>query len=214
VTSYNDFFAGSATIAGALVGLLFVSLSIQPERNRRYSIEHRAVAGTAFTALVDALFTSLIGLQPGAGLQYGAVIFGVIGLIASSSLAFRLWSARRDVQLSRRWLSFMLFIIVVYVAQLAVGLTPHMSNASAASNTATFIYIMFGIGIARAWELLGMQGGGMVKRLAGSLTHFDPQSPPDPPGTPDSSGTPGSSSSPAPSGPPAPGDPGEPPARY
>ncbi len=48
--SYNDFFAGSATVAGALIGLLFVALSIQPERNRdERSVEHRAMAGTAFS---------------------------------------------------------------------------------------------------------------------------------------------------------------------
>ena len=180
--SYNDFFAGSATIAGALVGLLFVALSIQPERNRdRHSIEHRAVAGTAFTALVDALFISLIGLQPGGGLQFGAVIFGVLGLVSSTSLARRLWRARREVQLSQRWLAFMLFIMAVYAAQLAIGLIP-MDRASEASYTAAFIYTMFGLGIARAWELLGMENtnSSLVRQLRGALTHTHTQDPKDP----------------------------------
>jgi multisubunit Na+/H+ antiporter MnhB subunit len=130
------------------------------------------VAGTAFTALVDALFISLIGLQPGGALQYGAVILGTIGLLASCGQALRLWNARRDVQLSRRWLTFMLFIIAVYVAQLATGLTP-MNQASEDSYTAAFIYTMFGLGIARAWELLGMQGESIVRRLRGSFSHPD-----------------------------------------
>jgi hypothetical protein len=186
VASYNDFFAGSATIAGALVGLLFVSLSIQPERNRdRHSVEHRAVAGTAFTALIDALFTSLIGLQPGGGLSYGAVIFGVIGTLSSCSLALRLWRARNDVELSRRWSTFMLFIIGVYVAQLAVGLWPHMTTANTQSYTAAFIYAMFGLGIARSWELLGMQGTSLVETIRGSLPHVHPQTPLIPPDPPD-----------------------------
>ena len=170
--SYNDFFAGSATIAGALVGLLFVALSIQPERNRdRHSVEHRAVAGTAFTALLDALFTSLIGLQPGAGLQYGAVIFGALGLISSINLSRRLWAARHEVQLSRRWSTFMGFIIVVYAAQLVVGLWPHMKPGEEASYTAAFIYAMFSLGIARSWELLGMQGTSLVETIRGTLPH-------------------------------------------
>ena len=40
-----------------------------PERLRgaHASVEHQAIAATAFTALVDALFVSLIGLQPGSG---------------------------------------------------------------------------------------------------------------------------------------------------
>jgi hypothetical protein len=185
VDSYNDFFAGSATIAGALVGLLFVALSIQPERNRdRHSVEHRAVAGTAFTALIDALFTSLIGLQPGAGLQYGAVIFGSIGLLSSINLARRLWAAKSKVQLSRRWSTFMGFIIVVYAAQLIVGLWP-MSSANEASYTAAFIYAMFSLGIARSWELLGMQSTSLVETIRGSLPHAHPQTPLIPPDPPD-----------------------------
>jgi len=63
VTSYAQFFSGTATVAGALVGLLFVALSVNPDRLRSVtgSVEHQAMAGTAFTALIDALFVSLIG---------------------------------------------------------------------------------------------------------------------------------------------------------
>ena len=195
--SYNDFFAGSATVAGALIGLLFVALSIQPERNRdERSVEHRAVAGTAFTALLDALFTSLIGLQPGGGLQYGAVIFGALGLISSVSLSRRLRAARREVQLSRRWSTFMGFIIIVYAAQLVVGLWPHMSRGEQASYTAAFIYAMFSLGIARSWELLGTQGTSLIGTIREALPHShahapghpsapgDPSGPADPPATP------------------------------
>jgi hypothetical protein len=183
VDSYNDFFAGSATVAGALIGLLFVALSIQPERNRdERSVEHRAVAGTAFTALLDALFVSLIGLQPGGGLQYGAVIFGTVGLVSSVNLSRRLWAARGQVELSRRWSTFMGFILLIYAAQLIVGLWPHMTRASEASYTAAFIYAMFSIGIGRSWELLGMQRDrSLVAELRDTLTHthLHPQAPPD-----------------------------------
>ena len=184
--SYNDFFAGSATIAGALVGLLFVALSIQPERNRdRHSVEHRAVAGTAFIALIDALFTSLIGLQPGAGLRYGAIIFGALGLLSSINLSRRLWRARREVRLSRRWSTFMGFIMIVYAAQLVVGLSS-IKPAAQASYTAAFIYAMFSLGIARSWELLGMQGTSLVETIREALPHAHPHGPghPSAPGDP------------------------------
>jgi hypothetical protein len=128
------------------------------------------VAGTAFIALIDALFISLIGLEPGGGLQLGAIIFGVLGLLSSLGLSLRLWQARDQVALSRRWSLFMLFIVIVYASQLAMGLTP-MSKASAAGNTATYIYIMFGLGIARAWELLGMQSTSILHDLGTVLTH-------------------------------------------
>jgi uncharacterized YccA/Bax inhibitor family protein len=191
VDSYNDFFAGTATVAGALIGLLFVALSIQPERNRdERSVEHRAVAGTAFTALLDALFTSLIGLQPGAGLQYGAVIFGALGVFSSVNLARRIWQVRGQVELSRRWSTFMGFIILMYAAQLAIGLWPNVSVATQDSYTAGFLYAMFSVGIGRSWELLGMQrSSSFIDQVRDALTHnlTHTQAPPKPadPATPD-----------------------------
>lgn len=92
MTSYAGFFGGAATVAGALTGLLFVALSVSPEqlRGSSASVEHQAIAATAFTALVDALFISLIGLEPagssGRGLQYGAVVLGAFGLTSTCGL--------------------------------------------------------------------------------------------------------------------------------
>jgi hypothetical protein len=116
VTSYTQFFSGTATVAGALVGLLFVALSVAPERLRgtHASVEHQAIASTAFSALVDALFISLIGLEPGGGLNYGAVILGGLGLTSSCGLAVRLWRSRAGEDLSRRWPYLLGFIIIVY----------------------------------------------------------------------------------------------------
>ncbi len=170
MTSYTQFFSGTATVAGALVGLLFVALSVAPERLRgsHASMEHQAIASTAFTALVDALFISLIGLQPGGGLNYGAVIFGGIGLTSSTGLAVRLWRSRSGQDLSRRWPYLLGFIIVVYAAQVTSGFVTR-TQASQADATVTFVYILFSVGIARSWELLGLQGGGPLDLLARRL---------------------------------------------
>jgi hypothetical protein len=170
VTSYTEFFSGSATISGALVGLLFVALSVAPERLRHVagSVEHQAMAGTAFTALVNSLFVSLIGLQPGGGLEYGAVILGGLGLTSSIGLAVRLWRSRGTEALSRRWPYLVGFIIAVYAAQVIGGFVA--SSASARDNlSVTYVYVMFAVGISRSWELLGLRGGGPLDLLAQSL---------------------------------------------
>ena len=181
MTSYSEFFSGSTTVAGALVGLLFVALSVAPERLRgtTASLEHQAIAATAFSALVDALFVSLIGLQPGGGLQYGAVIFGALGLTSSAGLAVRLWRARGREVLSRRWPYLLGFIIVIYAAQLITGFAAS-GNAAEADATVTFVYAMFAIGISRSWELLGLRGGGPLDLLAQRLEsrHPGPAVPP------------------------------------
>jgi hypothetical protein len=40
---------------------------------------------------------------------------------------------------------------------------------SKATSTVTFVYILFGVGIARSWELLGVEGGGPLDLLARRL---------------------------------------------
>ena len=180
--SYLPFFSGTATVAGALVGLLFVALSVAPERLRgaHASVEHQAIAATAFTALVDALFVSLIGLQPGGGLAYGAVILGTVGLSSSCGLAIKLWRVRGGGDLSRRWPYLLGFIIAVYVAQIISGIALRAADSEATS-TVTFVYILFGVGIARSWELLGLEGGGPLDLLARRLGAREPLAPPRPP---------------------------------
>ena len=170
VTSYTGFFTGTATVAGALVGLLFVALSVAPERLRgdTASIEHQAIASTAFTALVDALFVSLIGLQPGGGLNYGAVILGGLGLSSSIGLATRLWRARHGDSLTRRWPYLLGFIILVYAAQVISGLVAR-TESTEANLTVAFVYTLFATGIARSWELIGLEGGGPLDLLARHL---------------------------------------------
>jgi len=180
VTTYADFFEGSATVAGALIGLLFVALSLSPERLRdNRSIEHQSIAATAFTALVDAL----VALQPGSGVDYAMVIFGALGLSSTIGLALRLWRSRHLGNLSSRWPLFIGIIICVYAAQLASGLI-HDSAVGYNDRAATFVYVMFGVGIARAWQLLGLKGGGILDELgvtASIASHLKDTPPEDPP---------------------------------
>ena len=222
MASYYPFFGGAATVAGALIGLLFVALSLSPERLRdAASLEHQAIAATAFTALVDALFISLIGLQPGSGLRQGAAIFGALGLSSTVGLTLRLWRNRHLAHLSNRWPFFLVVIMAIYAAQLLTGLLPE-TPAGAADRTATFVYVMFGVGIARAWQLLGLKAGGILDELGVTITpsiHIgSPHSPRDPvppsgdPAPPSGDPVPPSGDPAPPSGDPAPpsGDPAPP----
>jgi hypothetical protein len=179
VSSYVNFFTASASVAGALTGLLFVALSVSPERLRGTtgSLEHQAIAATAFTALIDALFVSLAGLTPGGGTRLSSVIMGLIGLSSSAGLGWRLWKSRQDEKLSRRWPFLLGFITAVYVAQFIAALT--VATASDAdSQSVTFVFIMFAVGIARSWELLGLRGGGPLDLLAQRLNRPGPGEPP------------------------------------
>jgi hypothetical protein len=56
---FNNFFVASASAGAALVGLLFVAVSIAPEHivMANAPIERRAMSSSSFTALLNAFFS-------------------------------------------------------------------------------------------------------------------------------------------------------------
>ena len=96
MSSCTDFFAASTGVAVALTGLLFVSLSVAPERltGEHASAELQSVAATAFTALVDALWLSMFALRPGNYIPTASLILGLIGLTSTIGLMLRLFLVR------------------------------------------------------------------------------------------------------------------------
>jgi len=165
--SYTTFFLGSTGVAGALTGLLFVSVSIAPERLRgeHASVEQQTIAATAFTALVDALWISLFALRPGNNIPTASLVLGLIGLTSTAGLTIRLWRARRREKLSNRWPFLLLAITGLYGYQTSTAFTAG-SSLVARSDAATLVFIFFGVGIARAREMLGLRGGGLLDLLA------------------------------------------------
>lgn len=66
---FANFFLGAAGVAGALIGLLFVAVSVKPDAVRRGApVTERLRPVAAFSALLDSLVVSLIALIPGSGL--------------------------------------------------------------------------------------------------------------------------------------------------
>jgi hypothetical protein len=87
-TSYHEFFAGCASVAGALVGLLFVAVSISSESlsgaDATIAFQRRAAA--AFSVLVNALVITLFALLPDTNLGIVALVTGISGVGATCGL--------------------------------------------------------------------------------------------------------------------------------
>jgi hypothetical protein len=66
-TSAHEFFQASASVAGALIGLLFVAIAVAPERilGPDASDVHGVRAAATLTAFTNALAVVLFGLIPG-----------------------------------------------------------------------------------------------------------------------------------------------------
>jgi hypothetical protein len=156
----RDFFVASAGVAGALIGLLFVAISVSAGRladGEAAAPVHRIRAGAALTAFTNALTISLFALIPGQRLAWTAVAVAGAGLafiVASllSLIRFRLLWSRRV-----REAVFLVGLVVVLVVQLISGLRLHVrpSDAGIVNTIAVLVVVSFLIGITRAWELIG-----------------------------------------------------------
>jgi hypothetical protein len=81
--SAHEFFAACASVAGALIGLLFVAISVAPERilGPEASDVHGVRAAATLTAFTNALIVVLFGLIPGFNAGNAAFVIAIIGLL-------------------------------------------------------------------------------------------------------------------------------------
>lgn len=159
-TDIHDFFATSGGAAAALIGLLFVAISVSADRLAREeagSQLHRIRAVAALTAFTNALAISLFSLVPGQSMGWTAVVLAIVGLmfvVAAIVSLIRLhevrWSTVRDGV-------FLIGLLVTFVSQLlaGAGLIAQARNSGDVDTLAVLVIVCFLIGVARAWELIG-----------------------------------------------------------
>ena len=162
---FANFFIASASAGAALVGLLFVAVSIAPENivTRTAPVERQAVAGSAFTALVNAFFISLVALIP--HFSVGSVIVPFSSLCLLTSL-IQGWQLFRSV---KSWQSLLrrAFLVVLSVALYGLELLNAFQFITDPSQVG-YLYALvscllgaFALGLFRAWELLGVYRYGL-----------------------------------------------------
>ena len=167
--SFHDFFSASATTAGALIGLLFVAISVTPGKvtGATASAEHQVTAGAAFTALVNTLVFSLAALLPGSGLSTTAIILGAAGLASTAGLGILLYREHRErIRLGQ--VILLLTPLVLYGLQLANGIALGSSprDAGDISSAGGLSIVFFVYAIARAWQLVGARDTSLLPAVA------------------------------------------------
>jgi hypothetical protein len=166
----RDFFAASAGVAGALIGLLFVAISVSTERLAREKAEaqvHRIRAVAAFSAFTNALAVSLFALIPGQKIGPTSVAVAAAGLVFVAAALLSLIRLRLI-----RWpvISDALFLVglaVVFVCQLieGIGIIAGPGNSGDVDTIAILVVCCFLVGIARAWELIGGPSIGFTREV-------------------------------------------------
>lgn len=191
-TSYYDFFEACATVAGALIGLLFVAVSISPDKmsGAHASTEHQVRAGAAFSALINALIVALIALLPGQNIGVATISVGAVGLSSTIALAIVFYRNRqgkvRPGQLLLLAVPHFLYALEIVNGIALQGPGRHLGDLG---NQGGLMIGFFVFAIARAWELVGATGSSLVSTVAGmayqATRHQAPAAEPPQAGDPD-----------------------------
>lgn len=149
-SSYNAFFTAVATGAAALIGLLFVAVSVRDESifGPKATAGGEALAITAFTGLVNALFIALLALIPQDNLGVGAIILAVLSIYGNVRLHTGMRQVRSTILVGAA--------VAAYVVQFGYGIAllvnPHDSNA--VNNISYVLFATVVYSLERAWALL------------------------------------------------------------
>jgi hypothetical protein len=164
----ENYFLGSAGASAALVGLIFVAISLWPmEKTREAPPAWRAVAGGAFFALVNAFIVSLSALNVWLNLGWPVLVMCLLGLTNSLLLGLPLlrpiprWKEQIRIILANR--AMVLASLAVYVAEgyFGVRLLLGPDDGFAVEGIAIVLVFLYAVGLVRAWELLGIEQIGL-----------------------------------------------------
>lgn len=164
---YESFFLASAGASAAFLGLLFVGFTVvdSDESDPRTRERRTVLAGSAFIALADAFFVSILALTG------GPVVFGLIslamasiGLMATSRLmprARRAGNFAKDFPTRNLNIAFATVSAGGFSAQLglSIALLTHPHSATLQRALLVMIAILYASGLARAWEVTGIRRG-------------------------------------------------------
>jgi hypothetical protein len=168
-SDYINFFTTAATTGGALIGLLFVAISLAPERTVLVSapLEARIVSGGTFTAMLNAFFISLGALLPHTNIGWFAIVWSIIGIVNSLTQARAFlspWPSWQNV-LRRTWLTVLSLCLYIIELVCSVQLLFSPTNETPVFYLGLSVLIIYAIALLRAWELLGVQRTGLMAWL-------------------------------------------------
>lgn len=164
----DNYFLASAGASAALVGLIFVAISLWPrEKLVGAPPAWRAVAGGSFFALVNAFFVSLNALNTIWNLGWPLLVLSLLGIANSLLLGLPLirsipaWKEHSSIVVAN--LLMILASLAVYTAEgyFGVRFLLKPDDGLAVEGIAVVLTTLYALGLVRAWELLGVEQVGL-----------------------------------------------------
>jgi hypothetical protein len=155
---YKDFMLAVVGASASFIGLLFVALSVViPNLDLKVANRERGLAVTAYGAFLNVFFLSLVALLPSHNIvAIVALLFGISGLMNSLSYLKMIFS-----KLKKRGTSSFILIIplmsIIYVVEVYFGVRTLQNGAANMDVMVGLLIALFTTGLARAWELLGIE---------------------------------------------------------
>jgi hypothetical protein len=169
--SFIDFFVAAVGVTGALIGLLFVAVSLAPRRMRdqRTAYLAQSQASAALLVFTNTLAVGLLALFPNSNVGWPAFIIGILGIVYSFSVGrVALARGKADAAIGRMLRQIAIGTCLISGFETAAGLRliihPHNTGAVYMLAAAMIASVLFGI--SRAWELVGLHDNGLLHSLA------------------------------------------------
>jgi hypothetical protein len=147
--SYLEFMVASTSAAAALIGLLFVAISMRAELIYGPDAPPRTkgLASSSYTSLVNAFVLAIFALVPSSNLAYPAIVMAI-------TCFYRTLRLHRYLQQVQHYLLF--FSCAAYAYELVIGviLVVKPDEAFCFESICYIIFASFVIALTRAWKLI------------------------------------------------------------